>query len=81
MTRLVLQTFSNNTYGGVNSLNTTFTTKCFSGKQSTRVYSCAYSDGTKYNINVQCDGKLLLLLLLLLLYFIAITIIIMFRET
>lgn len=54
--RFVLQSFSNNEYDEITSINSTIFTKCSYGEQSQHKYTCAYTDGSTYNIKVRCDG-------------------------
>ena len=57
MSRLTLQTIQANDYSDVVSINKTITTKCAVGKKLVNSYTCAYPDGSSYNIKVTCDGK------------------------
>jgi hypothetical protein len=56
MTRILLQTFGDNSYDDIMSLNSTISTKCFYGYKSQHKYSCAYPDGNTYDLVVNCDG-------------------------
>ena len=57
MSRLTLQTIQAYDYSDVVSMNKTNTTKCAVGKKLVNSYTCAYPDGSTYNIKVECDGK------------------------
>ena len=57
MSRLTLQTADKYDYSDVVSLNGTITTKCAVGNKLVNSYTCAYPDGSTYNIKVKCDGK------------------------
>ena len=54
--RFVLQSFNDNEYDDILSINSTIFTKCSYGEQSQHKYTCAYTDGSTYSIKVKCDG-------------------------
>lgn len=57
MSHLRMQTFGNNDYTELNSINDTIITKCSLGIKNLNAYTCAYEDGSTNNIKINCDGK------------------------
>ena len=64
LSRIVLQTFSDNTYGVIDALNSTIYTQCHYGEVTKKTYVCYYPDHSTVKVDVKCDGNNIMLILM-----------------